>query len=205
MVTRHNRPLRAYHKIGHRNPGAEALNGITIVEGSPGLILVADSSLGVAWSVNVTSGVYVKAIQDPLFAKTADVPLGINGLHALDGTLYFTNSALEIFARVTINHEGTATGRAVEVVNDFPGGNIYDDFALDSKGNAFIANHPDAITEVTCDGPQYTIANSSMYAQPSSAIFSKGVGADCTLYFVTAGDGQSDPIVSGHVYSIDVC
>ena len=186
-------------------PEAVALNGMTAVTGSTGLILVADSSLGVAWSVNVSSGVYTQAIRDPLFAKTATFPLGINGLHALDGTLYFTNSALSLYGKVCITDEGTATGPAVKIVSDIPGGNIYDDFALDSKGNAFIANHPDAITKVNYCGSQYTIANSSMYVQPTSAIFAKGRGADCTLYVVTDGDAGSDSVVSGQVYSIDVC
>ena len=186
-------------------PEAEALNGMTAVEGSPGLILVADSSLGVAWGVNVTSGAYTQAIQDPLFAKTADFPLGINGLHALDGTLYFTNSALSLYGKVGITSEGTATGPAVKIVNDIPGGNTYDDFALDCMGNAFIANHPDAITEVTYSGSQFTIANSSMYVQPTSAIFATGLGAACTLYVVTDGHATSDSIVSGQVFSLDVC
>ncbi|MCJ1301138.1 hypothetical protein MMC08_003937 [Hypocenomyce scalaris] len=189
-------------------PEAQALNGMTAVKGSPGLLLIADSALGLVWSLNATSGSYQKAIVDPLLGPAGSFPLGINGLHVHRHTLYFTNSAQALFGKVGITSAGEATGNATKITSSITG-NIYDDFALDRQGNAWIANHPNAVTEVTIGGGQISIAgggNSSQFVQPTSAVFGRGSPVEeCTLYVVGAGTSSNTTTISGQVIGINVC
>ena len=188
-VTKPNHPNQ---KLLTKIPEAHALNGMTTITDSPNLILVADSELGAVWSIDVETGVYKKAITNPLLANSTQIPLGVNGIHVVDSTLYFTNTAQGLFGKVDITEEGMATGPVVRIAEDVAGDD-YDDFVFDSYGNAFIANHPSTIVGVTRLGSQYVVANVS---GPTSATFGKGAEANCVLYV---------PTIEGHVYSIDVC
>jgi len=189
-------------------PDAQALNGMTAVKESPGLLLIADSALGLIWSLNATSGTYQKAIQDPLLGPSVSFPLGINGLHVHKNTLYFTNSAQGVFGKVGITSAGKATGKVTMIAKDSTG-NKYDDFALDWQGNAWITNHPNAVTEVTTGGAQISVVevgNNTQALQPTSAAFGRGSLVDqCTLYVVGAGTNSSTTIISGQVVSVSVC
>lgn len=189
-------------------PGAHALNGMTAVKNSPGLLLIADSALGLVWSLNATSGSYQKAIQDPILGPSGSFPLGINGLHVHKNTLYFTNSAQGLFGKFVITDAGNAIGNATKITTP-PTGNIYDDFALDWQGNAWITNHPNLVTEVTAGGEQITIiggGSSKNIIEPTSAVFGRGSRVqECTLYVVGAGISSNTTITSGQVIGINVC
>lgn len=185
-------PNEPKSKLITKVPEAHALNGMTTVNGAPNLVLVADSMLGAVWSVNVETGAYTKVIEDQLLANTTEIPIGINGLHAIDHTLYFTNTAQGLFGKVNITKQGTATGSLATIVEDVLGDD-FDDFAFGSQGNAFIANHPDTIVGVTRSGMKFPVAKVS---GPTSAVFAKAGGADCVLYV---------PTIDGKVYSVDVC
>ena len=143
-------------------PEANALNGMTIVEGTPGMVLVADSDLGAIFSVNITSGNYHMAIQHPALAKSATVPLGVNGIHTHAKTLYFSNSALGTFGSFPIAANGSSTGN-VTILAHLPGGVAYDDFAIDSNGTSWVTNHPDALDTVNLDGQQTTVVNATSF------------------------------------------
>ena len=190
-------------------PEAHALNGMTAFPDSPDLVLIADSVLGAVFSMNIASGAYSVAIQDTAaFGPTSSFPLGINGLHTRGQTLYFTNSAKGTYGSVPITKEGSAAGTVAIIAND-TAGNTYDDFALDQNGNAWIANHPNAVSEVTLGGAQMIIAgggNTTEFVQPTSAIFGTGAGEEqCTLYVVTGGSASATSVESGQVFAIDVC
>ena len=189
-------------------PEAHALNGMTAVKGSPGLLLIADSALGLVWSLNATSGIYQKAIQDPLLGPSGSFPLGINGLHVYKNTLYFTNSAQGFFGKVGITSAGSATGNLTMIAKPSTG-NTYDDFALDRQGNAWITNHPNAVTEVTVGGGQISVAgggNSTLFGQPTSAAFGRGSHVEeCTLYVVGAGTNSNTTTISGQIIAVNVC
>ena len=173
-------------------PEAHALNGLTTIPGSPHLVLVADSELGAVWSVNIKTGLYIKAIEDPVFANTTGVPIGINGIHVHDSTLYFTNSASGIFGKVGIDSRGMATSPIFIIARDALGDN-FDDFAIDAHGNTFISNHPDTIVEVANTGVQRVVAKIS---GPTSAVLGNQIGAGRVLYV---------PTIEGKVYSVHVC
>ena len=186
------KPNEPKQRLIARIPEAQALNGMTTINGSPNLVLVADSMLGVVWSVNLETGSYTQVIMDPLFANTTEIPIGINGLHAIEDTLYFTNTALGVFRKVGITGQGMAAGAITTVAKDGVGKD-YDDFAFDHYGNAFIANHPDTIVGVTQSGFKWPVAKVS---GPTSAVFAKEIGGSRVLYV---------PTIDGKVYSVDVC
>ena len=201
-------PAAPVAKVIAAIPEAHALNGMTAVKGSPGLLLIADSALGLIFSLNATSGTYQTAIQDPLLGPSGSFPLGINGLHVYKNTLYFTNSAQGFFGKVGITSAGNATGNVTVITRDSTG-YTYDDFALDRQGNAWITNHPNAITEVTAGGIQINVAgggNSTQFVQPTSAAFGRGSPAErCILYVVGAGTSSNTTIISGQVIAVNIC
>ena len=184
-------PKHPKTKLLTKIPEAQALNGITKLSRSSDLILVADSELGAVWSVDIKTGHYEQTIKSQFLASTAEIPLGINALHTANNNLYFTNTAQGFFGKVSITEEGKASGPISKIAENIAGDD-YDDFAFDKYGNAFIANHPNAIIGITRSGQQYVVAN---VTGPTSAVFAKDSRANGVLYV---------PTIEGHVYAIDV-
>ncbi|KPI41841.1 uncharacterized protein AB675_5460 [Cyphellophora attinorum] len=125
-------------------PDAGLANGLTVLNPTLGILLVADSINGIVWSVNVRTGDVASAIKDATMAPQPDLsgglPLGINGLVASNGYLYYDNTNTVTFYRSPINSTtGAATGPA-ELLIDQEFANIFpDDFTLDFAGNAWLA------------------------------------------------------------------
>ena len=186
------------------------LNGLTTL--NPTTLLAADSTLGVVWAIDTTTGASRIVIQDPLMAPTPEVPkLGINGIKlSSNHTLFFTNSAQTLLATIPINLNGTATGPAKKIASAAKG-SFYDDFALTRYGDAFLTTGSgNSVAEVMRDGGMQIIAgevNTTEIAQPTSAQFGRTVKDKDVLYVTTAGglafpiDG--DVVVGGQVVAVD--
>lgn len=181
---------------------AESLNGASIVPGNQDLILVADSSLGAVFRVDITTGQYVEIERNALLAPTADFPLGINGIHMMGSNAYFTNSAQGIFGKIPFNSQGAPIGNASIIAHSLSPNLIYDDFAFDSSGNMYGADHPQELVKITQAGVQTLIENSTTFDQPTSVAFGTTSGLTCTLYVVTAGTNATQ---SGAVLAIRAC
>jgi hypothetical protein len=180
-------------------PEAGLLNGVTKVPGYPDTVLVADSAIGAIWKVNIKSGEYETFLQDDLFLPTEELQIGINGIHIQGSTLYWTNSAQGLFGSVEIGYGCKPTGEVKLIVD---AGLAFDDFALDHKGNAWIATQPNAVYKVSPTGETLLIAgggDDQTLLSPTSAVF-----RGCTLYVVTGGQGGPMPL-SGQVFAIDTC
>lgn len=145
-------------------------------------------------------------------APTLALPvLGINGIRLFSNhTLYFANSAQGILATIPINLDGTAAGPARKIASAAKG-TVYDDFALNRYGDAFVATESgDSVVEVRRDGSMRTIAgavNTTEIAEPTSAQFGRTVVDRDVLYVTTAG-GLAFPIdghlvVGGQVVAVD--
>ncbi|KAJ7478330.1 hypothetical protein FB451DRAFT_1452712 [Mycena latifolia] len=180
------------------------LNGLSTVPGAPALILVADSALGAAYQINVQTGTVRTAVQDAALAPDAPtVAIGINGLHVRAGELYFTNSALQTFARVSISVDAVGVHQAgvVQVLGTVQSTQpasvaFFDDFALDSAGRAWIATQPGSLTlffqlangtwtqETVAGDPD---ASNVVFMVPTAAAFGRRKGEDKMLYVVTLG------------------
>jgi hypothetical protein len=125
-------------------PLAGLPNGLTVLNPNTGLLLVADSTKGLVWSVNVFTGKTGIAINDPSMAPNAGLSgglsLGINAVSVSNGYLYYDNSNTVSFYRIAVNlTTGHATGPA-ELLADQEFSNIFpDDFTLDFAGGIWFA------------------------------------------------------------------
>lgn len=179
-------------------PEARALNGVTKIEGSSDLVLIADSALGGIWRLNITSGNYSMAIKHVLFSPgDSPLPLGINGIRTHDQKIHFSNSAQRLYGSIAIDETGGATGEPEIIAGASPAVKTWDDLAIDWEGNGWIATHANGVTEVTLSGKQRNVTSDQIH-QPTSLIFGRGPGLEKRLYVVTAGG--LDP---GQIFSVD--
>ncbi|KAL2784550.1 hypothetical protein BJX66DRAFT_343909 [Aspergillus keveii] len=186
-------------------PEALTLNGITTA--SKSVIMVADSPVGIIYSINIDTGCYQIGIQDAHFQPppSSPFPLGINGIHRRDDTLYFTNSGQGTFGSLLITDKGNAAGQ-ISIIANAPPGNFYDDFAIDSRNNPSITIHPSSIeTLMLPSGAVSSIINSTEIVHPTSCVFGNSRDTKRTLYVVTAGDASGSQIISGQVLAITPC
>lgn len=186
-------------------PAAAALNGLTTLDGSPDTVLISDSGPGAIWKLNIVTGDHSIAIENQLFANTTRSPLGINGIASFGNKLHFLNSAQRIYGRIPINGDGSAAGM-VEVLQ-IAGKEVfsYDDLAMDWEGNAWIATHTDALTEITVEGKSRNITADEKgveMTQPTSVVFGRGSKKqEKTVYIVTSGNQTT----GGQVFAVDTC
>ena len=185
-------------------PEALALNGMTTITRSPNLVLIADSSLGAIWSVDIERGSYSMVIKHNLFAGTSQFPLGINGIRTYDDQIYFTNSAQRLYGRIPINERCSATAAPEIIARPLPDMEAWDDLAMDWEGNGWIATHAHAVTQVTVGGRQRSFFACSdcdelAIQRPTSLVFGRtSQRARRTLYVVTSGGkGQ------GQIFALD--
>ena len=174
-------------------PEAGGLNGATTLDGSPDLLLIADSTLGTVWRLNLTTRDYSIAIRDPLFSLSSPVPIGINGIRTSRGFLLFTNSAQGIFGRVRISINGSATGQVETIARVDAQQFKYDDFDIDWAGTAWVTAHPNSLNEISLEGAQRNFTG--MIAgiplnQPASARFGRGSKQEEKKLYVVTSTGQ---------------
>lgn len=134
------------------------------------LVLVADAAKGVAWRVDTLTGDYEIAITNKEFEPSNPIiPLGIDGIHIADETLYFTNLGSNLLGRVSIDTAGHAIGPVenVTTVLSFP-----DDFALSANGTAYVGGgntlwrvDPDGIVKKLAGGVNDTMLEGVTSAQ----------------------------------------
>ena len=132
-------------------PDAMLLDGMTTVDADAGLVLISDPGLGVVWSLNVQTGATAQAIKLPDMQSLAgDMPtLGVNGIHYVNGYLYYTSTDQQLLVRLPISSAGTATGQPITVASSF---GYLDDFDLDNVNNAYVAVNSTAISLVQPNG-----------------------------------------------------
>lgn len=122
-------------------PDADFLNGMTTL--NEDVILVGDIYNGWVYAVNVCTGTYTIAVNDPKmkFTYVSDPPtnLGVNGIKMFNNYLYFDNTAAGFLARIFVNPiTGTAIGSSSIVATNLPRA---DDFIIRSDGTIFVAQN----------------------------------------------------------------
>ena len=192
---------------------ASFINGITSLGSKQNAILMADSTLGVVFRLNLWTGEYEVVIDDPVMkATSSDAIEGINGLKVHGDHVYFTNFDRGLFARVPIYPNGTAASSASVVATARSPYYAWDDFAVDKHGVAYAAAlRDDSITRITLSGESMTVAgneNSTDIAGPTSVAFGRTVRDRNTIYDSTGG-GQAAPIngtviIGGQLVAIDL-
>jgi hypothetical protein len=174
-------------------PQALFLNGLTLLNWDEKKVLVCDSGLGAVWIVNIVTGDYHIAIQDPTMAPAPPYNLGINGIHIQHSYAYYTNTALGLFVRMPIYQNGTSAGAAEVLVTDHSG----DDFAFDRAGNAYVTQDPaNTLYKVTPNGNVSTIlggADNPLIEGYTAAQFGRTPVDQHILYIATNG-GLLNPV-----------
>ncbi|KAJ5881450.1 uncharacterized protein N7529_000122 [Penicillium soppii] len=188
-------------------------NGMTLLRTSPPTVLIADSTSGAIFRVDLSTGHSDIVISD---SATMTAPtnssnhLGIDGLryHAKDGHLYYSTPERGLFCRVPISGlTGEATGPISVIATGVSG----DDFAIGIGGIAYVTQNPaNTVVRVRPDGAVRVIAgalNSTLVAGATSAIFGRTLFDADKLYVVTNG-GLAKPVdgnivTGGKVVRID--
>ena len=198
-------------------PKATFLNGLDILSKEDGLLVVADSGLGLIWKIDVFKREYEVFIDVPEMKIASDaasnVQLGVNGVHIQDGFLYFTSSTQKLFCRVKITPSGS--GYTIGTIEILATEIFSDDFTLDRFGNAWITQGGPVnkvillIGEGTRKGELITVAgafNSSVAAGGTRCAFGRTEEDKDILYVVTNGGLAAPPdggVTGGKVLALD--
>ena len=98
-------------------------------------LLISDSKLGNVWRLDLLTGAYVVAIDDPKMKKIQpNAGQGVNGIRIFSDYLYFINSYGPFLARIPIHLNGTAVGASEIVAYSVETEWAFDDFAIDNDG-----------------------------------------------------------------------
>lgn len=187
-------------------PDAILLNGLASLTANPNVLLIADSRVGTIWRVDIETGTvtqdaFTAASHWLTYTVNATTPLGVNGLKISEGFVYWTNTALRIFARVAISEDGYQAGD-VEVIATLAAGLNFDDFNIDeANGVAYASLSQSAVAKITlADGSIDIVAGSiasSVMLGPTEVQVAEG---GKTLYVTTRG---ATPL-SGQVVRVDL-
>ena len=187
-------------KLISKIPEALALNGMASLHGGySDTILVVDSHKESIWKLDVTTGEYSLAIQSPLFGNSTTNPMGINGIRAVPGYVYFSNTAQMTYGRVPVDDNATPTGEVQILARADSPAAKWDDFDLDWEGNAWVGTHAGSVYEVTVEGKQRNVTG---VENPTSARFGRGSKQqEKILYLSTTGNAT----VAGQVIALNTC
>lgn len=170
-------------------PHAILANGLATV--NDGVVLAADSLVGVVWRIDVTTGAVTIAANDTAL-KGPKGAAGVNGINIFNHSLYWTNTGLQGLYRIPISPDGVSHGSA-ELVADKVFG---DDFLITKRG-AYVASPADVLLHVF-DGKQQIIAgtfNSTLsgLVGPTAVRFGRLATDRSSLYISTNG-GVKDTV-----------
>ncbi|KAH8898874.1 hypothetical protein GQ53DRAFT_878111 [Thozetella sp. PMI_491] len=178
-------------------PNAILLNGMVGLPASPNTVLIADSTRALVWRLDIRTGKYTIAIQDPTMniAEGAFVPIGINGVKIHQDYLYWTNGFESNIYRVRITRDGyRAPGAKVELVSHV-NSLFLDDLVFGPGDNDLIWTPTDLDNMVIGvderKNGSATVVDGSLgeltVAGGTACLFGRGLADKETLYLVTSG------------------
>lgn len=172
-------------------PETMMMNGMAPIPADPHVLLSADSIDGRIIRIDTRKREFTIAFSDPALSPSDNgVPLGINGLKIVNDYMYFTNSAKGMFSRVRIDHQGNRVGcfeTLATLQNVTMAGNVYDDFAIDSQGSAYVSIHPLSVNQIDKDGIQTLLVgggNSNQVRDPTAVVMAND---ERSIYIATGG------------------
>jgi hypothetical protein len=177
-------------------PEAGVLNGMTTLDASKGLLIIADSTEGAVYVLDVNNGDSSTLLQEPETAVPPGGEVGVNGLKVLpiDGTdtvyVYFDNTSASLLCRVPICLSTLEKTGPVETLQS---GYSADDFALDLiEGVVYMADgNTNSINRVPLAGGQVTPVlggvNDTLIEGPTSVAVGKGATDEIVKYITTDG------------------
>ena len=191
-------PATRVSKIADVNEAAY-LKGMSLL--SERYVLLSDFRAGVVYRLDVNSGAYKVVVEDGLMVAVPQ-PIfgdsGVNGLRVRDGSLYFTNTGQNIFAKIPINADGTPSGTASVIAHTPASTDYFDGFTFGAHGDVYLGTGSgNTLVRVSqSGGPIVRIAgqlNSTTLAEPTNCAFGRGSTDQGVLYLSTAG-GVAAPV-----------
>lgn len=185
---------------------AGLLNGMSRLSADDSAhLLLADSAAGAVVKLNVYTGAYETVIRDPSMDPHPDgLGVGVNGIHVVGSTLYYTSLDAGTFSAITICPEtGLPTGPAETIVGGIAFG---DDFAIFPAGDkALITNNGEfTLTLVDIPGKSAsTVASSTLLQAISAVAFGRERGGVTPVY-VTASAGIGGNVTVGSVVYAEI-
>ncbi|KAF2464820.1 uncharacterized protein BDR25DRAFT_328912 [Lindgomyces ingoldianus] len=166
-------------------PESEMWNGLTTLNNDT--ILIGDALKGAIFRMNVNTGDYSIAIQDPTLVKSSSgIPMGIDGLRYFNGTVYFTNISKNTLLKVPVDQTGKATGAITTIWSTTQA----DDLAIGPDGSAYVAAGS-KIQKVTADGKISTVPGS---VSSSTSCTLGRTDTDKNTLYVASSNGQISSI-----------
>lgn len=178
-------------------PEADFLNGMAALDDEH--VYVSDVYSGTVYLVDVETGNYTLAVDDPLLKWTVagDTPptyLGSNGLKLHGGYLYWSNTAGGFIGRVKVGTDGLPIGKASVAVTGVPRA---DDFQFRSDGTLFVAQNQWDTLSVAYPAPKCNTSvpgvaiagsnTSTLLAGVTSPKFGRTSKDSSRLYLSTSG------------------
>lgn len=189
-------------------PSAGFLNGMTTVPSVPGILLTADSE-GLVYRIDTSSKTWSVFLDDPTPKPnlTAAVKLGVNGVHARDGHLYFDNNFQSpLLARVPYHSRNATAAGPVEIILEsatFPlskGRGQADDFTFDSAGNIWLSSASSSVVKLDLKQRMQTLIaggpDDVVVLGSTSTAFGR-TEKDRNVLYITTNGGIADPSVAG--------
>ena len=174
--------------LAAKAPEMGLLNGVATWDEET--IVAADSPTGKIFKINLKDGTSSVCLQDESMKPAVDafMPIGVNGVKVLQKKyIYFTSSTRQIFARVPVDAEITATGPVEVLASEIFG----DDFALTEDGTAYVTAHPtNMVVRVSPGGEVVVLAGSPTsfdVAGATACAFGRGEKDKNVLYVSTSG------------------
>jgi hypothetical protein len=155
-------------------PDAGLLNGMSRLSADDNAhLLLADSAVGAIIKLNVHTGAHETVIRDPSMNPRPDgLGIGVNGIHVIGTTLYYTSTDAGTFSAIPICPEtGFPTGPAETIVEGIAAG---DDFAIFPGGDKALITNNGAFTLTLVDIPRKSsriVANSTLLQAISAVAF----------------------------------
>jgi len=174
--------------------GSELLNGMTTLDASQNLVIIADSIKGAIWLVNGQTGEYRLLLQEPEMAAPTGQLIGINGIKVLPHSsssdtvsIYFSNTGALTLYLIPLS---LTTLQATGPIQTITTGIAIDDFALDPEsGYAYLADGTgNAIWRVPLAGGDAEIViggTNSTFPTPTSAALGRGWAENGKLFVST--------------------
>ena len=193
------------HKVADF-PTSQYLNGMVPHSPSSTLLLIADSRVGVLFTLDVASGAVKEAIMDPLMAPTATgIDVGINGVKVRHGHLYFTNTDQALLAKEALNAQGGPAAKAKAIASNLT---ALDDFQFDCLGNQFIAGNNELRYRPAAGGA-VTVLSTSGLLNGSTAVQFGRLESDRKSAYVSTSGGKPQYVTKvyttpGRIVRVDV-
>lgn len=183
-------------------PQAGVLNGMATLDVSRGLVIIADSTEGAVYVLDVNTGRSRTLFQNAATAVPAGGALGVNGLKVLpiEGTdivyVYFDNTDASLLCRIPISLATLQKTGPVEILQS---GYSADDFALDPfEGFVYMADgRTNSINRIPIGGGRVTTVfggiNDTIIEGPTAIAVGRGITNEFVKYITTDG-GQLAPV-----------